>query len=202
VSQSALAGADIGTMPFSVLTAMFKHPLTAAGLERFKEDYRKSQEAKPAYASAGAASPASVVGASETRGSDEHSLDQLWADHATLASQLGLLERVADVIGGEELPPETLRAELDRAYDLVAGKVLPHIRTADDLQRISAGRDYAPTPVHPDHDAAEELSSTLEGFRARVARGDTAGAPREIRRLLYQLHALTRPHFADQRQPR
>ena len=48
VSQAALAGADIGTMPFSVLQAMFKHPLTDAGLKRFKEDYLKSQEAKPA----------------------------------------------------------------------------------------------------------------------------------------------------------
>ena len=47
VSQSALAGADIGTMPFSVLAAMFKHPLTDAGLKRFKEDYLKSQEPKP-----------------------------------------------------------------------------------------------------------------------------------------------------------
>ena len=48
VTQAALAGADIGTMPFSVMQAMFKHPLTDAGLKRFKEDYLKSQEAKPA----------------------------------------------------------------------------------------------------------------------------------------------------------
>lgn len=48
VTQSALAGADIGTMPFAVLQAMFKHPLTDSGLKRFKEDYLKSQEAKPA----------------------------------------------------------------------------------------------------------------------------------------------------------
>ena len=48
VSQAALAGADIGTMPFAVLQAMFKHPLTETGLKRFKEDYLKSQEAKPA----------------------------------------------------------------------------------------------------------------------------------------------------------
>jgi len=50
VSQAALAGADIGTMPFSVLQSMFKHPLTDAGLKRFKEDYLRSQEAKPAPA--------------------------------------------------------------------------------------------------------------------------------------------------------
>ena len=48
VSQAALAGADIGTMPFGVLQSMFKHPLTDAGLKRFKDDYLKSQEAKPA----------------------------------------------------------------------------------------------------------------------------------------------------------
>lgn len=46
VSQSALAGADIGTMPFKVLESLFHHPLTDAGLARFAEDYRKSQEAR------------------------------------------------------------------------------------------------------------------------------------------------------------
>ena len=29
---------------------MFEHPLTAAGLKRFKEDYEKTQQAKPAQA--------------------------------------------------------------------------------------------------------------------------------------------------------
>jgi transaldolase len=48
VTGAALAGADIGTMPFSVMVSMFKHPLTDTGLKRFKEDYLKSQEAKPA----------------------------------------------------------------------------------------------------------------------------------------------------------
>ena len=48
MTQAALAGADIGTMPFGVMQSMFKHPLTDAGLKRFKEDYLKSQEAKPA----------------------------------------------------------------------------------------------------------------------------------------------------------
>ena len=48
VTAAALAGADIGTMPFGVMEAMFKRPLTDAGLKRFKEDYLKSQEAKPA----------------------------------------------------------------------------------------------------------------------------------------------------------
>ena len=44
VTQAALAGADIGTMPFKVLEGMYKHPLTDIGIERFMADYRKSQE--------------------------------------------------------------------------------------------------------------------------------------------------------------
>ncbi|MEK7863265.1 MAG: transaldolase family protein, partial [Chloroflexota bacterium] len=48
VTQAALAGADIATMPLSVLKQMFNHPLTDAGQKRFLEDYRKTQEAKPA----------------------------------------------------------------------------------------------------------------------------------------------------------
>lgn len=48
VTQAALAGADIATMPFSVLKQMFNHPLTDAGQKKFLEDYRKTQEARPA----------------------------------------------------------------------------------------------------------------------------------------------------------
>jgi transaldolase len=48
VTQAALAGADIGTMPFAVLKMLFNHPLTDAGQKKFLEDYRKTQDAKPA----------------------------------------------------------------------------------------------------------------------------------------------------------
>src|SRR5881296_993778 len=47
VTQAALAGADIATMPFGVLKMLFLHPLTEAGQKKFLEDYRKTQEAKP-----------------------------------------------------------------------------------------------------------------------------------------------------------
>jgi transaldolase len=47
VTQAALAGADIATLPFTVLQQLFHHPLTDAGQKRFLEDYRKTQEAKP-----------------------------------------------------------------------------------------------------------------------------------------------------------
>ena len=41
VTECALAGADIATVPFAVIAAITKHPLTDAGIERFQEDYRK-----------------------------------------------------------------------------------------------------------------------------------------------------------------
>ncbi len=41
IIESALAGADIATMPFKVMEQLFKHPQTDLGLERFLEDARR-----------------------------------------------------------------------------------------------------------------------------------------------------------------
>ena len=54
VTQSALAGADIATMPFKVLEQMFKHPLTDAGVERFLADYRRTRASGGGEGDAGA----------------------------------------------------------------------------------------------------------------------------------------------------
>lgn len=39
VIDCALAGADIATVPYSVIDQMLKHPLTDQGIEKFKKDY-------------------------------------------------------------------------------------------------------------------------------------------------------------------
>ncbi len=41
VTQAALLGADIATVPYSVLEKMVRHPLTDIGIERFLEDWEK-----------------------------------------------------------------------------------------------------------------------------------------------------------------
>lgn len=41
VIQAALAGAHVATIPYAVLQAMLKHPLTDVGIERFLADSRK-----------------------------------------------------------------------------------------------------------------------------------------------------------------
>lgn len=43
VTQAALAGAHIATIPFKVVEQLFKHPLTEQGQERFLADWRKLQ---------------------------------------------------------------------------------------------------------------------------------------------------------------
>ena len=40
VSDSALAGADIATVPYKVIEQMTKHPLTEQGIAKFQADYR------------------------------------------------------------------------------------------------------------------------------------------------------------------
>ena len=40
VTDCALAGADIATVPYSVLEQMTKHPLTDAGIVKFQQDYK------------------------------------------------------------------------------------------------------------------------------------------------------------------
>jgi transaldolase len=44
VKEAALAGADIATMPFSVLAELAKNPLTDAGLKKFLDDWEKAKK--------------------------------------------------------------------------------------------------------------------------------------------------------------
>ena len=50
VTQSALAGAHIATVPFKILQQMVHHPLTDKGLIQFKADWQKARQAAAAKA--------------------------------------------------------------------------------------------------------------------------------------------------------
>ena len=41
VTDCALAGAHIATVPYAVIEQMTKHPLTDAGIAKFQADYKK-----------------------------------------------------------------------------------------------------------------------------------------------------------------
>ncbi|MCP2013513.1 transaldolase [Deinococcus sp. HSC-46F16] len=61
VVQSALAGADVATIPYKVFASMIKHPLTQAGLDAFLADWAKRAGASPE-------TPASEAGTNPQQG--------------------------------------------------------------------------------------------------------------------------------------
>ena len=44
VLECAMAGADVGTMPYKVFEALIKHPLTDIGLANFLKDWEKTKQ--------------------------------------------------------------------------------------------------------------------------------------------------------------
>jgi transaldolase len=44
VLNAALIGADIATIPFSVMRQLAKHPLTDIGIEKFLADWEKAKK--------------------------------------------------------------------------------------------------------------------------------------------------------------
>jgi transaldolase len=42
--DAALLGADVATVPFSVMQQFAKHPMTDKGIDRFLEDWKKVSE--------------------------------------------------------------------------------------------------------------------------------------------------------------
>jgi transaldolase len=45
VTQAALAGAHIATVPFKILKQMVHHPLTDAGIVQFRKDWEEARKA-------------------------------------------------------------------------------------------------------------------------------------------------------------
>jgi transaldolase len=50
MTQAALAGAHVATVPFKILQQMVHHPLTDKGIAQFKKDWQKAREAAAARA--------------------------------------------------------------------------------------------------------------------------------------------------------
>lgn len=50
VKESALAGADVATMPFETIMKLLNHPLTDSGLQRFLDDWEEYKSARKAEA--------------------------------------------------------------------------------------------------------------------------------------------------------
>ncbi len=122
--------------------------------------------------------------------------DELGAEHKELARQLSLFDAVADE--ADVAPAAALRKDVDHAYGLLTKRFLPHAQAEHDLRTRLAVRDHRRVRDEEDHGEVERLAGRLSVLRSQLTRGDDRSARREIRHILYELHALTRLHFADE----
>jgi len=116
-------------------------------------------------------------------------------EHRALAQEVALLKAVADTIAGRS--PEHAIDDADRVLILLE-RVASHARAERELRFRLAYRDCRPVAAEFDRVEVERLTRRLGAPTARLARGDAETALEEIRGLLYELHALTRLHFADE----
>ncbi len=116
-------------------------------------------------------------------------------EHRALAKEVVLLKTLADTIADSS--PEHAIERVDRALMLLE-RVASHARAEHELRFRLAYRDHRPVAVGSDRVEADRLTQRLGALKAGRARGEAETTLEEIRCLLYELHALTRLHFADE----
>jgi heavy metal translocating P-type ATPase len=126
---------------------------------------------------------------------------ELAASHRTLRPLIGELAGVA--VRLETLPPAVARAQLQRLQEMLETELLPHEseeqRTAYPLIE-SMLRDENPTgPLIQTHHEIRRLSRLFQRLVAQLpAVGPAREDLRDLRRVLYGLHAILTLHFAQE----
>lgn len=129
--------------------------------------------------------PRSAVGARQTSDNEHHAL----------AQEVVLLKTLANTIASSS--PQHALDDVDRALILLE-RVASHARLEHERRFRLAYRDHVSVATEFDRVEADRLTRRLGALKASLARGDAETALEEIRPLLYELHALTRLHFADE----
>jgi len=122
--------------------------------------------------------------------------EPLRAEHRELLPHIERLRRVADRIGDAAAP--ALRAELDEAYTFLTGHLVPHATAEDEVLYPAVARilgsPKATATMSRDHTAVAALIDEL-GVLRHAAADEHA---RDLRRILYGLHAMVSTHFAKE----
>lgn len=122
-------------------------------------------------------------------------------EHAHLAPHIQALREVADQVG--EISVESLRREIDGAYEFLTHHLIPHAEAEDRVLYPAVGRALnapeATDTMRRDHVEVGRLTAELGTLRAQLA--GSALDPIEakaLRRILYGLYALVTVHFAKE----
>jgi len=125
---------------------------------------------------------------------------RLAAEHEGLRPQLGSVRAAGDALGSK--PSATAVAEVRRVHEFLAGTLLPHERAEDTMlypviARVLGGTDPTGTMsrghVEISH-LVRRLGRLLDNLEPEPSEEDL----REVRVVLYGLHAVLRLHFAQE----
>lgn len=120
-------------------------------------------------------------------------------EHRTLLPHIERLRALADEVGQIDAP--ALRAKLDESYAFLTHDLVPHAKAEDavvypEVARLLGG-PRATATMSRDHVAVVALTRELATLRAFQGEPD-AQRQKDLRRVLYGLHALVRTHFAKE----
>lgn len=124
--------------------------------------------------------------------------EPLRQEHAELLPRLEAVRAAADAVG--EVPTPELMRLLDEALAFLRRDLIPHAGAEDAaLYPVVAGLLGAPAATETmilDHVEVGRLTEALAGLRAQLEEaGLRPGLAKELRRVLYGLHALVSLHF-------
>lgn len=122
-------------------------------------------------------------------------------EHKELFPHVAQLKKVADAVG--ERSVAQLRKGLEEALEFLTDHLIPHAKAEDSalypvVQKV-LGAPKATATMSRDHVEVGRLTSQLARLAARLGKAaPSAARQKELRRLLYGLHALVALHFAKE----
>lgn len=121
-------------------------------------------------------------------------------EHVAFRPHLERIERLADAVG--ELSPTDLRSRLEEVDDFLAHTLMPHAvaegRVLFPLFRAEGGEPTIGVRMTQCHVQLGKLLDELEGLIPVLdVPGGRVGSERDLRRVLYSIHALLTAHLAE-----
>jgi hemerythrin-like domain-containing protein len=122
-------------------------------------------------------------------------------EHRDLFPHVELLRTVGDLVG--EVPPDSLLKGVDETLDFLTRHLLPHATAEDEalypvVNRLMGAPGVTAT-MSREHAEVAALAKDLALLQKRLHRGVfAAGDEKDLRRVLYGLHAIVKLHFAKE----
>ena len=122
-------------------------------------------------------------------------------EHAALGPRIEQLRAVADSVG--EAPRLTLRRGVEKVYDFLLHRFLPHALAEEQVLYPTVGKflgtPYATATMSCDHTEISRLARQLASLREQITDSDLdAEKANDLRRLLYSLYGVIKAHLAKE----